>query len=597
MISEEKTILLVEDEAIIAMREELILKKYGFKVIKASDSEMAIEAVNKNPEISLILMDIELGSGPDGIETAKNILEKKNLPVVFLSSHTEPEIVNKTEEITSYGYILKDSSETVLIASIKMAFKLFDSKEKLKLQDDILVKREEFLNATLQSIGDGVLVTDEKGIITDLNHVSEKLTGWKNEDAIGKKIEDIFNIINAKTGKNASNPCKKVLESGKVVGLANHTVLISKNGERYHIADSASPIKIHDQVVGVVIVFRDVTVDYKLKEEIKESEFRFQSLFHNMKEGVALHRLVFSEEKYPINYIIVNISPQYEKILNLNKNDIIDKLATDIYGVDEAPYLREFSDVALKGKPLYFETYFPPMDKHFAISVAPWGSDGFATIFTDITERKKSEIEIKNLLKEKELLINEIHHRIKNDMNIIVSILMLQSEGSDNEEVKKSLEEAQSRVSVMFNIYNSLYQGGDFKTIELNDFLTQLIVDIKNTYSSFENISIKSNIENLQIKSRIAFSVGIIINELVNNAFKYAFHDKKGKIDISVLKKENDLLLTVTDDGKGIDKKYISGEFTTFGLKLIESLCLQHSGKFKIKNSSGTTASICLGIK
>jgi PAS domain S-box-containing protein len=124
----EKTILIVEDEAIIALAEAGMLKKNGYAVFTAYSGSLAIETVSKKKNIDLVLMDLDLGAGMDGTEAAARILEQKSLPLLFLSSHTEPDVVEKTERITSYGYVVKNSGETVLLASIKMAFRLFEAK-------------------------------------------------------------------------------------------------------------------------------------------------------------------------------------------------------------------------------------------------------------------------------------------------------------------------------------------------------------------------------------------------------------------------------------------------------------------------------------
>ncbi len=125
-----KTILLVEDEAIVAMAEKLTLEEYGYRVLTAGTGEAAVAAAGETAGIDLILMDINLGAGIDGTEAAAAILRRRDLPIVFLSSHTEPETVARTEKITSYGYVVKDSNSAVLDAAIKMAFKLFDAKIK-----------------------------------------------------------------------------------------------------------------------------------------------------------------------------------------------------------------------------------------------------------------------------------------------------------------------------------------------------------------------------------------------------------------------------------------------------------------------------------
>ncbi len=138
MASVRKRILLVEDEAIICMATRMILERNGFDVVSASNAIKSIETMEENLSIDLVLMDINLGEGMDGTEAAEAILANHDVPIIFLSSHTEPEVVEKTEGITSYGYIVKNSGETVLLASIKMAFKLFESKRALAHSRDLM---------------------------------------------------------------------------------------------------------------------------------------------------------------------------------------------------------------------------------------------------------------------------------------------------------------------------------------------------------------------------------------------------------------------------------------------------------------------------
>jgi PAS domain S-box-containing protein len=133
-------VLLVEDEAIIALSEKMILERNGFSVIIAHSGEKAIEAVGRRGDIGLVLMDINLGGGMDGTEAAGLILKAHELPLIFLSSHTEREVVEKTEGITSFGYIVKNSGETVLIASIKMALKLYDAQRNIQEQGRAIEK-------------------------------------------------------------------------------------------------------------------------------------------------------------------------------------------------------------------------------------------------------------------------------------------------------------------------------------------------------------------------------------------------------------------------------------------------------------------------
>ncbi|MFO7736237.1 MAG: PAS domain S-box protein [bacterium] len=135
----------------------------------------------------------------------------------------------------------------------------FDITERKKAEEE-LRESEENLRITLESIGDAVIATDINGRITRMNPVAEKLTGWASSEAHGENLSNVFRIFNSDTGKTVKSPVKKVLESGEIVGLANHTVLISKNGHKYQISDSGAPIKNKlGEITGVVLVFRDIS--------------------------------------------------------------------------------------------------------------------------------------------------------------------------------------------------------------------------------------------------------------------------------------------------------------------------------------------------
>ena len=146
-----KSLLLVEDEALIALNNKRSLERYGYWVEIANCGEKALEILERGPDFDLVLMDINLGKGLDGTETASRILQTQEVPIVFLSSHTEPEIVERTEKISSYGYVVKNSSITVLDASIKMAFKLFEANRKLKESRDGLKAKVIALTQPLES--------------------------------------------------------------------------------------------------------------------------------------------------------------------------------------------------------------------------------------------------------------------------------------------------------------------------------------------------------------------------------------------------------------------------------------------------------------
>ncbi len=169
-----------------------------------------------------------------------------------------------------------------LKTSLQEVFNSRDNYERL------LQEREQDLAVTLNSIGDAVIATDKDGNVTRMNPVAQALTGWTIEDALGKSVKTIFPIINASTKEPIANPVEKVLATGKTVYLSNHTTLISKGGAQYQIADSAAPICNADNaILGMVLVFNDVTEQYELRKQSQKAQQQMQKTFDDMQAMVA----------------------------------------------------------------------------------------------------------------------------------------------------------------------------------------------------------------------------------------------------------------------------------------------------------------------
>ena len=255
-------ILVVEDEGIIAKDIQNILKSLGYAVPAiASSGEGAIKkAAETFPD--LVLMDIVLEGHMDGVEAAEQIRDRFDIPVVYLTAYADNKTLQRAKITEPYGYILKPFSERELHTTIEIALYKHQIERKLK-------ESEQWLATTLKSIGDAVIATDAEGFVTFMNPVAEALTGWNQEEAAGKPLKKVFNIRNEITGKQAENPATKVLREGIVVGLANHTALIARDGTKHPIDDSGAPIRDHKgKITGVVLVFRDITEKRKMEEEL-----------------------------------------------------------------------------------------------------------------------------------------------------------------------------------------------------------------------------------------------------------------------------------------------------------------------------------------
>lgn len=171
--AEQQTILLVEDEVIIARAEQLLLERHGYRVRLAHTGEDAVamvESARQDDPVDLVLMDIDLGQGIDGTVAAQRILACCPVPVLFLSSHTSPAVVDRTEQITSYGYVVKSASPTVLLASIRMAFRLHNAERAVAEDRDTLC-------LMMEASPVGMFLVDEVQRVTQANPAAEQMTG------------------------------------------------------------------------------------------------------------------------------------------------------------------------------------------------------------------------------------------------------------------------------------------------------------------------------------------------------------------------------------------------------------------------------------
>ena len=256
----QKTILLVEDEALIAVMGKQTLTKHGFNVILASNGEKAIEIVQTTPDINLILMDINLGKGMDGTEAAEAILKEKDIPILFLSSYTQPEVVEKTEKITSYGYVVKDSGETVLLASIKMAFKLYESHQKLRESKDALYESETLQRALLANLPAGVIIIDPvTRIIENVNNTAAAMFGIQAEQIVGHRCHAF--LCPAEEGA-----CP-VCDLGNVVDNSERE-MICADGSRRPVLKSVKRIQIGGQD-KLLECFADITERKRIEEDLR----------------------------------------------------------------------------------------------------------------------------------------------------------------------------------------------------------------------------------------------------------------------------------------------------------------------------------------
>ncbi len=276
MISEsKKTILLVEDMAIIAMAEANTLKKNGYNVIIAGNGNEAIKIASENSNLDLILMDIDLGKGMDGTEAAQIILKNQDIPIVFLSNHTEKEIVDKTEKITSYGYVVKTSGETVILASIKMAFKLFEAHHQMLESEMKLIESERKFHTLEKQIDDVIWTMNMNFRFTYLSPSVEKMHGYTVDEMMKLNLQD---YLTPAASEKAISALAEEINSFLRNRIENNIVTlkldqIKKNGEIFSTEIRARFLLDNENnPIGIIGVTRDITQRILSEKALRESE-------------------------------------------------------------------------------------------------------------------------------------------------------------------------------------------------------------------------------------------------------------------------------------------------------------------------------------
>lgn len=228
-----------------------------------------------------------------------------------------------------------------------------------------------------------------------------------------------------------------------------------------------------------------------------------------------------------------------------------------------------------------------PDEYDFSVAAA-----GFVTLALESQEHIEAEIKIKRSLNDKELLLREIHHRVKNNLQVISSLLYLQSRKSSDPMVIDALLESQRRVKSMVLIHEKLYRSEDLSNIDYKHYITALTNSLFRSYRlDMSRISLRTEIDKIMLSTDSAIQCGLIINELVSNAIKHAFPDERsGEIVISLINAEdNTMTLTVSDNGIGLPKDYKLENSDTLGMQLVNTLVGQMNGTLNILNSKGST--------
>lgn len=573
-------ILLVEDDPLQATIGASRLKKKGYQVVTAHSGEDAIEKMNSNLGIQLILMDIDLGAGLDGTEAARVILESHDIPILFLSGHLEEKFVQKVQDIQRYGYIVKNSGDHILYSSIEMAMELFLTNQELK-------KSNRRFNMIADNISEIFWIEDSS---TDafqyITPSFETIFGISREE-IYKDPKKFLELVHPEDLKLIQE--KHLAFKLNFSKTSAEYRIIRRDGTIRWIYVSKYPVySIKGEVLHVVGFAEDIT-------HVKNVEI--QNYNKSKELELILDNLPIAAILVDPQLITIDWNRAAEQTFGFTKEEAIGKNLlnfllhpSDIEKVAHIP-----GAMVEKAETIVMVNYNVKKDgtkilcEWFNTSIRNENNQliGIISIAQDITERVLGSEKIQNRLAEREILLKEVHHRIKNNMASISSLLSLQADTVKDTSSKNILLDAKNRVSSMMVLYDKLFHTDTYRTTSLESYITSLLAEIS-VLRNNNTILLSSEIEDIELETAILFPIGIIINELLTNSLKHAFKNQdRGKIEIIGRRTDrSSYICIVEDDGVGWKTNEGSNENQTgFGIDLIKILTSQIKGQYRRENT------------
>lgn len=467
-----------------------------------------------------------------------------------------------------------------------------------KQVENKIKESEEKFRTLFENANDVIVYVDKHGKILDVNERVRDLIGYRIEEIKGKNLfklkilekTDLLTIL--KLFKNAVRSRKLKTNEGENVNIME-LEFIHKNGTKVFVETNTRFIYKNSKIEGFLSIIRDTT-----KRKEADEKLHYQAdLLQNVSDAIISTDLDFKIRTW---------NRAAENMYGWEAHEVVGKhlgkVTKSKYPCNQSEILKQiFEKGYWKGEVIQKRKDGTALNVYSSVcSIKDHAGNPVSTVAVnhDITEHKKAEDKIKASLMEKEVLLKEIHHRVKNNLQIISSLLNLQSKYFDDEKYRQFYRESQDRIKSMVLIHDKLYQSKDLTNINTSDYINGVSRYLFESYNVMsDSISLKTSIEDIAINIDAAIPCGLIINELISNALKYAFvkgfKDKKAEVKIKLCRDRGDSVkLIVSDNGVGFPNNLDFRSTKSLGLQLVCALVNQLDGNIKLDRSKGTAFTI-----
>jgi PAS domain S-box-containing protein len=461
-----------------------------------------------------------------------------------------------------------------------------------KLIEEAMKTSEERYRTLFEGSPDAIFLADpETGEIVDANPEASRLLKRPLNEIIGMHQSQLHPLrTRGRSKEEFTEHVDKAFRRAEVQPIEN--MVLCSDGTEVPVDILAQMVTIKGRRL-LQGVFRNITRHKKAEEALRESE----EIFRSFMEYSPIY-VFFKDE----NIRSIRLSRNYETMLGRPIDELLGKSMDDLFPSDLAKrMIADDMRIMREGKTISVEEEFN--GRLYSTVKFPIHIDGkpryLAGYTIDITERRKDEERIKKALVEKETLLREIHHRVKNNMQVITSLLNLQAQKIEDKNLRKPFKESEQRIRAMALVHERLYQKGYLSSINFSDYIHNIIRELKAAYRiDGRKVAIKINVEDIVLEIDSAIPCGLIINELITNCFKYAFpEDMSGEVNINFTKEGKTYKLTIRDNGIGLPAGFDYRQTTTLGMQIASVLTKQLLGSFRMRSDGGTEAVISFAKK
>ncbi len=439
-----------------------------------------------------------------------------------------------------------------------------------------------------ENANDGIFIMDGDEFVECNTQVLNIFGLSTKKQILGKSPIDFSPEVQPDGQKSAGKAHKKIqkaLEGTPQVFEWQHQTW---DGKAVDVEVSLNQLQLVDDVYVQAIV-RDLTEQKKAQEKLRKSEELFRKLFLK-----APGAMVMIDTKNRVQ----KVNKSFEELFGYDEKELLNEDIDEIIvGEEDDQIVPRMPDEGFEKDKFYTDIvrYTKKGEKlNLLLGAIPVYLDddpiaGFG-IYVDITEQKKYQEQLKQSVKEKQVLLEEIHHRVKNNLAIISGMLQLQAFEADNEEIRNALNDGQLRIQSIGIVHELLYQSENFVDISFEEYISKLIDTIKNTLPfNHQHIDVKVDTGDVLMDINQAIPTAILINELVTNAYKHAFDDDQpGTIEILLREYDQEISIMVRDDGKGLPEDFLVEDHASIGMNLIETLTNQLEGELSYTSDKGT---------